>query len=214
MLPVMAEPEMAEPEGHRHGPRAGVWLSLEAGRGQYSGVNSPLPASVLSGLVNVTIIQPRELSPGGQCFLPHPTGQLPRKVRNVSMVASTPDFATLQELRPLLLKSHKILMEAEKDRYEASFGPIANKGEYLRLVLHHEQFSWLRPISQLIVEMDEVLMARTPPPPERATEVLHQARTLLQLSEVGEAFFAYSEELVHQGSELGSLVVRVTELLS
>ena len=130
------------------------------------------------------------------------------------MTASISDFAALQELRPLLLKSHKILMEAEKDRYEASFGPIATKGEYLRLVLHHEQFSWLRPISQLIVEIDEVLMARTPPPPGRATQVLHQARTLLQVSEVGEAFYAFSEELIHQDSELGSMVVRVTELLS
>jgi hypothetical protein len=130
------------------------------------------------------------------------------------MVVNTPDFAVLQELRPLLLKSHKILMEAEKDRYEANFGPIANKGEYLRLVLHHEQFSWLRPISQLIVEIDEVLMARTPPPPERATQVLGQARTLLQVSEVGEAFYAFSEELIHQESELGPMLVRVTELLS
>lgn len=130
------------------------------------------------------------------------------------MVTSIPDLTILQELRPLLLKSHKILMEAEKDRYEATFGPIVSKGEYLRLVLHHEQFSWLRPISQLIVEIDEVLMARTPPPSERATEVLHQARTLLQVGEIAEAFYSYSEQLSHQDPDLGPMVVRVTELLS
>jgi hypothetical protein len=47
-------------------------------------------------------------------------------------------------------------MDAEKDLYEAVHGPIPNKGEYLRLVLNHEQFSWLRPISQFIVQIDEV----------------------------------------------------------
>ena len=53
--------------------------------------------------------------------------------------ASDPAFEPLRQFRPLLLKAHKILMDAEKDRYEASHGPIANKGDYLRLVLSDEQ---------------------------------------------------------------------------
>ncbi len=130
------------------------------------------------------------------------------------MMTSPSDFAILKELRPLLLKSHKILMEAEKDRYEGIYGPIPTKGEYLRLVLHHEQFSWLRPISQLIVQIDEVVMAKTPLPPEQAAPVLEQARKLLQASEIGEAFEASSQALIDQVPEIAPMLARVTELLS
>jgi hypothetical protein len=129
------------------------------------------------------------------------------------MMTSPPDLAILKELRPLLLKSHKLLMEAEKTRYEAIYGPIPTKGEYLRLVLHHEQFSWLRPFAQLIVQIDEVLMAKTPLPPERSTEVLHQARNLLQASEIGEAFEVSSQALTYQDPEIAPMLARLTALL-
>ncbi|PZO36563.1 MAG: hypothetical protein DCF17_17045 [Shackletoniella antarctica] len=127
--------------------------------------------------------------------------------------ASDPAFVPLRELRSLLLKAHKILMDAEKDRYETSHGPIANKGDYLRLVLSHEQFSWLRPISQLIVQMDEVLMARQPQPLERAPELLDQARHLLYDSEIGQAFQDRSETVACHNPEMVAVAQRLHELM-
>jgi hypothetical protein len=128
--------------------------------------------------------------------------------------ASDPAFAPLRELRPLLLKSHKILMEAEKDAYEATHGPIANKGEYLRLVLSHEQFSWLRPISQFIVQVDEVLMAKQPQPLDRAEELMDEARHLLQATEIGHAFQERSDWAARQDPEMAAVALRVAELLA
>ncbi|MGF1570492.1 MAG: hypothetical protein ACFCVD_20860 [Nodosilinea sp.] len=127
--------------------------------------------------------------------------------------SSDPALTTLRELRPLLLKSHKILMDAEKDTYEAAHGPLATKGEYLQLVLNHEQFSWLRPISQLIVQMDEVLMARQPPPTGRAAELLDEAQHLLQTTEIGQAFQERAEAVAQRDPEMAAMAMRVAELL-
>jgi hypothetical protein len=127
--------------------------------------------------------------------------------------ASDPAFAPLSELRPLLLKAHKHLMEAEKDAYEAIHGPIPHKGEYLRLVLSHEQFSWLRPISQFIVQMDEVLMAKKHQPLERADELMVEARYLLQTTEIGHAFQERSAIAAERDPEMAAMALRIAELL-
>lgn len=127
--------------------------------------------------------------------------------------SSAPAFAPLRELRPLLLQAHKVLMDAEKDRYETSYGPIATKGDYLRLVLSHEQFSWLRPISQFIVQMDEVLMAKQPQPLERAPELLDQARHLLYDTEIGQAFQDRMQLVARQSLEMTALAQRMDEIL-
>lgn len=127
--------------------------------------------------------------------------------------ASDPAFAPLRDFRPLLLKAHKILMDAEKDRYEASHGAIATKGDYLRLVLSHEQFSWLRPISQLIVQIDEVLMSKQPQPPERAPELLNQARHLLYDTEIGQVFQERTELVARSNPEMAAMAQRMDELM-
>jgi hypothetical protein len=105
-------------------------------------------------------------------------------------------------------------MEAEKDVYEATYGQIANKGEYLSLVLNHEQFSWLRPISQFIVQIDEVLMSKQPQPLERAVELLDEARNLLQATEIGHAFQERSAAAARQDPEMAAMTLRVAELLT
>lgn len=114
----------------------------------------------------------------------------------------------------MLLKSHKVLMDAEKDNYEAIHGPIATKGQYLNLVLTHEQFSWLRPISQFIVHIDEVLMSKKPQPLERAQELMTEARNLLQATEIGEAFQARSQALAERDPEIAAMHQKVVELLN
>ncbi|WP_017299294.1 hypothetical protein [Nodosilinea nodulosa] len=127
--------------------------------------------------------------------------------------ASDPAFEPLRTFRPLLLKAHKILMDAEKDRYEAHHGAIATKGDYLRLVLEHEQFSWLRPISQLIVQIDEVLMSKQPQPQERASELLNQARHLLHDTEIGQVFQDRTQLVARSNPEMAAMTQRMDELM-
>lgn len=69
--------------------------------------------------------------------------------------------------------------------YEQFYGRIQSSGEFFRLVMDHDWFSWLRPISKFIVQIDEFLAAKTPTDPDQADALMQAARTLLQPSQTG-----------------------------
>ncbi|MCA1994527.1 MAG: hypothetical protein LDL41_21155 [Coleofasciculus sp. S288] len=94
-------------------------------------------------------------------------------------------FQQLREVRASLLRLHKALLHSERDVYEQFHGPIQSKGEFFQLVIGDEWFSWLRPFSQFIVQIDEALSAKEPITLHRANELLDEARSLVSLSEEG-----------------------------
>ncbi len=96
-----------------------------------------------------------------------------------------PSFQQLRQIRKALLALHKALLNSERNAYEQFHGPIQSPGEFLQLVVGHEWFAWLRPMSQFIVEMDEVLLSKEPVPPDAADHLLQQARVLVQPAEYG-----------------------------
>jgi hypothetical protein len=63
----------------------------------------------------------------------------------------------LHHLRTGLLQLHKLLLDEQREAYEADYGPIASGPALLRLVLHHEQFAWLRALSAMISTIDAAL---------------------------------------------------------
>jgi hypothetical protein len=87
---------------------------------------------------------------------------------------------SLRELRPLLLRLHKALLDSERIQYEQLYGQIQTNAEFLQLVIGHEWFNWLHRISQFIVQMDEILYSKKPVELEQANLTLEQAKTLLQ----------------------------------
>jgi len=102
----------------------------------------------------------------------------------------------LQQIRPELLKLHKALLYSERTVYEQTHGPIANSGEFFRLVTEDEAFNWLRPISKFIVQIDELLDLRKKETiePESAAILLEKARLMLKpnkdsLTPLGERYF-------------------------
>ncbi|MEL7354592.1 MAG: hypothetical protein AAFN38_24505 [Cyanobacteria bacterium J06560_5] len=102
----------------------------------------------------------------------------------------------LKLIRPLLLKLHKALLFSERAVYEQTHGPIANSGEFFRLVTQDDAFNWLRPISQFIVQIDELLDLRKKEKiePESAAILLEKARLMLKpnkdsLTPLGEHYF-------------------------
>ena len=64
-------------------------------------------------------------------------------------------FQRLREIRAKLFRLHKALLDSERRVYERHYGPIQSKGEFFRLVVGDEWFSWLRSFSQFIVQIDE-----------------------------------------------------------
>lgn len=61
----------------------------------------------------------------------------------------------MQSLIKLLLDLHKTLLDLEKEAYERKNGIISNNNEYFSLVINHEDFRWLRLLSETIALIDE-----------------------------------------------------------
>lgn len=55
-----------------------------------------------------------------------------------------------------LLEFHKRIIEAARIEYEKVHGRFETSGEYLRILTTDEAFLWLRPISELILALDEL----------------------------------------------------------
>jgi len=72
--------------------------------------------------------------------------------------SSTSESALLQDVRVRLLHLHQTLLDMERKNFETTHGRV-NSGELLQLVLNHAQFAWLRTISALVVQIDEMLDA-------------------------------------------------------
>src|SRR6187399_2235235 len=68
----------------------------------------------------------------------------------------------LNDLRQGLLRLHKTLLDWERAGYERIHGRQSSN-DLLNALLNDPQFAWLRPISQLIVRIDELLADKTPP---------------------------------------------------
>ncbi|MDX2242184.1 MAG: hypothetical protein NW224_15980 [Leptolyngbyaceae cyanobacterium bins.302] len=114
-------------------------------------------------------------------------GGCPYRIGSMSSSSSSLEFETqrLRAIRHTLLRLHKALLELERESYEQHYGPIQNNGEFFRLVIGHEWFDWLRPMSQYIVQIDELFAAKEPIQLRQVTELLEQAHTLLRVSEEG-----------------------------
>jgi hypothetical protein len=84
----------------------------------------------------------------------------------------------LQDLRRNLLHLHKILLDMERADFERVSGRLTS-GELLQLVINHAQFAWLRQISALVVQMDEMLAAEEPATANDVEKLFDQARTLI-----------------------------------
>jgi hypothetical protein len=84
---------------------------------------------------------------------------------------------SLIQLRHSLLRLHKILLDWERGRYERARGP-QSAGALIHAFLQDQQFAWLRPMSQLIVRIDELLEQPEPPADAEVKAIVAQARAL------------------------------------
>ena len=99
-------------------------------------------------------------------------------------------IGTLEQLgsvRHKLLQLHKVLLDYQRQLWERSGGRVNNSYELLNLVMHSLEFSWLHRLSELIVQIDELLDA------DDATEtvaasLLDEVKLLLVPYEDGDEF--------------------------
>lgn len=89
----------------------------------------------------------------------------------------------VKESRYALLVLHKKLLDAERARYERANGRVPGPGALLQLVLNDPWFAWLRPISTLVVQIDERMDAKEPVQTIEAERLLAEIRAVIQLDD-------------------------------
>jgi hypothetical protein len=67
------------------------------------------------------------------------------------------DRQLLFDLRKALLHLHKTLLDEARHAYEILHGPVGSSHELFQLVLHHEDFAWLRTLSAMVASIDAAL---------------------------------------------------------
>ena len=72
-------------------------------------------------------------------------------------VQDNPLRCTLLEMRERLLSLYSALITAEQLTYERIHGHIESPDELLHLVLHDSWFTWLCPVLDLLVRIDQLL---------------------------------------------------------
>ena len=100
--------------------------------------------------------------------------------------------ARLTDLRNSLLDLHKALLDSERTAYEIAHGPIGSPGAFLQLLINDNWFAWLKPVTTLLVQIDETLAAKKPPATDRDFEqLISDTRALLTESRVAGEFWAH-----------------------
>src|SRR5437764_4814764 len=110
----------------------------------------------------------------------------------MALPESVPDAARerLVEVRQTLLVLHKALLDSERTSYEIVHGPIASPAAFLQLLINDAWFAWLRPVTTLLVQIDESLAAKNPPKTLRELEqLLADTRALLSPSSESDSFW-------------------------
>ena len=108
----------------------------------------------------------------------------------------------LRDVRQSLLRLHKDLMDWEREAYERAHGRIETSYEFLRLVMHDQWFGWLHHLTELVVQIDEMLAADEPVTESAARAITDQARLLLTPSETGGQFQSKYFESLQQSPDV------------
>ncbi len=121
--------------------------------------------------------------------------------------------AHLDNLFRALLQLHKALLDDERVSYERVHGRIASNGEFLQLVLGDAWFAWLRPLSQLMVRLDELMEEGEASAQAEIIDLLTSARTLLTPTEEGDGFGRQYHDALQRGPDVVLAHAAVTALL-
>ena len=87
-----------------------------------------------------------------------------RKAKFFARTMHTPDDdaraaqrSRLREISRQLLPLHRALIEAAKNDYALAYGPVDQPTHLLRLLNDDPFFEWLKPLTSLIVDIDEMV---------------------------------------------------------
>ena len=103
----------------------------------------------------------------------------------------------LREIREALLRLHRTLLDWERRGYERVHGRLS-ANEFLQVVLHDSEFAWLRPLSESVVRIDDLLAAEGEPDEDA---VLVQVRALASPDSEGTPYAQRYLEAIQQSPD-------------
>ena len=127
----------------------------------------------------------------------------PRSVRRKKADALPAELRRRMEAaRRPLLRIHKALLDYERVAYEKVRGRIENSGEFLQLVIRDPWFAWLRPLSELIVRIDELLESEDAGAVADAEAAVARVTEMLRADEEGGEFQRHYHRALQDSPEV------------
>ncbi len=120
----------------------------------------------------------------------------------------------LMNIRRGLLGLHKALIVAEQVTYERINGRVASTGQLLQLVLNDPWFTWLHPLSQLVIRIDELLDDDHELTTVEVEHFLSDVRALIRPSEEGDGFERSYYEALQRAPDVIFAHAEVKKLLN
>lgn len=102
------------------------------------------------------------------------------------------------ELRTALLTLHKVLIDSERVTFEKTMGNIHSPNHFLQLLTSDPWFTWLQPLSSLIVSIDEMLDQKEPLTIGELDALISQSGRLLVPVEHGDGFSGHYFEALQR----------------
>ena len=134
--------------------------------------------------------------------------------RQISPRMSDPRRQILLDIRRGLLGLHKALIVAEQVTYERINGRVDSTGKLLQLVLNDPWFTWLHPLSQMVVRIDELLEDDDEVTDVEVEHFLTEVRALIRPSEEGDGFERSYYEALQREPDVIFAHVEVKKLLT
>jgi hypothetical protein len=108
--------------------------------------------------------------------------------KQARVLETNPLRRMLTDVRHGLLGLHKALIVAEQVTFERIYGRVDSTGQLLQLVMNDPWFTWLHPLSNMVVRIDQVLDDDEALTTEDVAILLTEVRALIRPSELGDGF--------------------------
>ena len=127
---------------------------------------------------------------------------------------ASPLRQTLTEVRHGLLGLHKALIVAEQLTFERIYGRVDSTGQLLQLVMNDPWFTWLHPLSNLVVRIDELMDGEEKLTVEDVAILLTEVRGLIRPSEMGDGFERSYYEALQRAPDVVMAHCEIKKLLT
>jgi hypothetical protein len=108
--------------------------------------------------------------------------------RQIRLHKPNPLRQALTDVRHGLLGLHKALIVAEQLTFERIYGRVDSTGQLLQLVMNDPWFTWLHPLSNMVVRIDELMDGDEAVTAEDVAILMTEIRALIRPSEMGDGF--------------------------